>query len=306
MKHEVVEWLKPETDDWVIVDCTAGFGGHSQALTEGLEGGTLIGIDRDDRALKHCKQMFEDAPFESVWYHGGFEELDQAMIEAGKQQADAILFDCGFSSPQIDEGTRGFSFMREGPLDMRMDQRQSLTAFEVINTWGSHEMASAFNRYGDEKFSRKIAKEIVKRRQIGAIESTQELADIVIQAIPQVYKKKESIHPATRVFQALRIVVNDELESLRTGLQHALEHLKPGGRVGVLSYHSLEHRIVKEKYHRFCGHVELPKWAGKVPDEFKAHGKIVTRKPVKPCAAEVNVNPRSRSAQFRVLERLHD
>lgn len=307
MKQEVVEWLKPDSSDGVIVDCTAGYGGHSQALTEGLnERGTLIGIDRDEMALKHCKQLFAEAPFQTVWYHGGFEDLDQAFLEAGKTEADSILFDCGFSSPQIDEGSRGFSFMREGPLDMRMDTRQSLSAFEIINTWDVHDMANAFNRYGDEKFSRKIAKEIVKRRQIDAIESTQELADIVIQAIPQSYKKTESIHPATRVFQALRIVVNNELESLRNGLQHALDHLKPGGRVGVLSYHSLEHRIVKEKFHRYCGNVELPRWAGVVPDELKPKGKIITRKPVKPCAAEINLNPRSRSAQFRVLERLQD
>ncbi len=304
MKQEVVEWLKPEATDWVIVDCTAGYGGHSEALTRGLSPkGTLIGIDRDEHALAHCKKEFEDASFQTVWIHGGFEDFDHAMKEADVEAADSILFDCGFSSPQVDVGERGFSFMREGPLDMRMDQQQSLTAYEIINAWEADEMAKIFNRYGDEKFSRKIAKEIIKRRQLGEIETTQELADIVIQAIPQAYKKLEHIHPATRVFQALRIVVNDELNALRNGLYHALHHLKSGGKVAVLSYHSLEHRIVKEQFHQYCGKVNLPRWAGEVPDELKPKGRIVTRKPIKPCAAEINDNPRSRSAQLRVLQR---
>ena len=304
MENEVAEMLKPVRHDWVLVDCTVGYGGHSAALTTAFDGSdVLIGIDRDARALDWCRERFRDAPFRRHWFHGGFEDLTTALAEAGMESADAFFFDCGFSSPQVDEGERGFSFMREGPLDMRMDQRQSFSAYELVNTWSAGELADCFKRYGEERFSRKIASGIVRQRQKSPIETTQELADLVIQAIPAKNRRMEGIHPATRVFQAIRIAVNDELESLRTGLQQALDHLRPGGRVGVLSYHSLEHRIVKEAFHRFCGHVALPVWAPTVPEELKPKGSIVTRKAITPCAAEQSVNPRCRSAQLRVVEK---
>ncbi|MGC9326838.1 MAG: 16S rRNA (cytosine(1402)-N(4))-methyltransferase RsmH, partial [Candidatus Hinthialibacter sp.] len=215
---------------------------------------------------------------------------------------DRCLFDLGFSSPQVDQGERGFSFMRDGPLDMRMDQRQPLSAKDVINQWSEKELSDLFKNYGEERFSRKIAKAIVRRRQETSIERTQELADIIIQAIPARYQHQEGIHPATRVFQSLRIIVNDELESLRTGLRSALNHLAPKARIAVLSYHSLEHRIVKEQFRTYCRPVVHPPGIPVTGREDPEHGVILTRKAVRPCAAEQNRNPRSRSAQLRALE----
>lgn len=193
--------------------------------------------------------------------------------------------------------------MRNGPLDMRMSKTQPIQARDIIAGWDEKELADIFNTYGDERFSRRIARAIIRRRQESPIETTQELADIVLQAIPARYRYQEGIHPSTRVFQALRIVVNQELESLRSGLQAALDRLKPHGRIAVLSYHSLEHRIVKELFRSYCG----VQWhAPGIPvtgREETPKAIILTKKAVKPCAAEKQRNPRSRSAQLRVLER---
>ncbi len=270
------------------------------------ENGRLIGIDRDEDALRYCEERFQDVRFAVRLVRNGFEELDSILDREGVKAADAILFDLGFSSPEVDTPERGFSFMREGPLDMRMDRRQELTAQEIIAGWEEQPMADLFKRFGEERFARRIAKAIVRRRRESAIETTQDLADVVTQAIPAAHRKQEGLHPATRVFQALRIFVNDELEALRTGLGAALNRLKPGGRVAVLSYHSLEHRIVKELYREYCGRCVCPPGLPQCGCGAQSKGLIVTRKPVKPCTAERERNPRSRSAQLRVLERFSE
>lgn len=304
MVSEILEILGDFGPEWIHVEATLGYGGHASAIARKFGAGCmLIGIDRDDKALSHCKVRFEDAPFKTLWFHGGFEDLDGMLESAGVAAADSFLFDLGFSSPQVDEGERGFSFMRDAKLDMRMDVRQSFTAHELINTWSDAGLADIFKRFGEERFSRRIARAIVKRRRESPVETTQELADLIIQAIPEKYRRTEGIHPATKVFQAIRIVVNDELESLRKGLEAAFNRLKPGGRVAVVSYHSLEHRVVKDLFHRFCGHVALPPWAPHPPDELKPKGRILTRKAVTPCAAELSANRRSRSAQLRAIEK---
>jgi 16S rRNA (cytosine1402-N4)-methyltransferase len=304
MESEVAEFLRLTHSGTILVDCTLGYGGHSAVLTRDFgPDDTLIGVDRDAQALAYCQKKFANAPFSVYLRQRGFEELKAIFEEAGIEFADFFLFDLGFSSPQVDRGERGFSFMREGPLDMRMDQRQALSAKDVILMWSERELADLFKNYGEERFSRKIAKAIIRRRQEAAIETTQELADLVIQAIPARNRYQEGIHPATRVFQALRIAVNNELESLRIGLSAALTHLKPGGRVAVLSYHSLEHRIVKELFRGFCQPVIHAPGIPVTGREDPEQGTILTRKAVCPCAAEQSRNPRSRSAQLRVLER---
>jgi len=304
MEAEVVEFLRPVHSGIVLVDCTVGYGGHSVALTASFGAADrLIGIDRDGDAIEHCRKKFANIPFSVSLHRGGFEELESILQENAVEYADRFLFDLGFSSPQVDRADRGFSFLREGPLDMRMDRRQPLSAKDAIQQWSERELADLFKNYGEERFSRKIAKAVVRRRHISPIETTQELADIVLQAIPARNRYQEGIHPATRVFQALRIAVNEELKSLRTGLQAALNRLSPCGRIAVLSYHSLEHRIVKELFRGFCRpHVHppgIPVTGREEPDR----GTILTKKAVCPCNAEQQRNPRSRSAQLRVLER---
>ncbi|MDX9752380.1 MAG: 16S rRNA (cytosine(1402)-N(4))-methyltransferase RsmH [bacterium] len=307
MLSEVVSYLKPPRHKIVFADCTLGYGGHSQKLTEDFtEQDTLLGFDKDQDALTACQALFANSTFSVRLIHQGFEDLRSFFEENPMDGADYILFDCGFSSPQVDEAHRGFSFMRDGRLDMRLNQQQGITAEEICAAWSETQLADIFKNYGDERFSRRIARAIVRRRQIEPLTSTQELADLVLQAIPVKYQHQEGIHPATRVFQALRIAVNDEIEVLRTGLQAALDYLRPGGRIGILTYHSLEHRVVKQLFSDYCGRCICPPGMPQCGCGAHAKGTMVTRKPIRPCAAEIDRNPRSRSAQFRVLERFMD
>ncbi len=304
MEKEVVEMMQPTQHGIVFVDCTLGYGGHSRAISRMFTAeDVLIGIDRDKDALAYCERLFAEEEFAVILLHGGFEELETMLKSESDGTADYFLFDCGFSSVQVDDAERGFSFSKSGPLDMRMDQDQPLNAYDVVHVWSEDELTQIFKLYGEERFSRKIAGAIVRRREVDAIETTQELADIVIQAIPAKYRSQEGIHPATRVFQAIRITVNNELDALRKGLNSALKGLRPGGRIGVLTYHSLEHRIVKELFREYCGRWEQPLGPMMYAEQTPSKGHMLTRKPIRPCAAEIEKNPRSRSAQLRVLER---
>ena len=304
MEREIVEFMPVLDEPLVVVDCTIGFGGHSAALTEHFQAGErLVGLDRDEDALAFCRNRFSRAPFQVTLIHSGFDRVDEMLEREGIQHAHYILFDIGFSSPQVDRAERGFSFTKDGPLDMRMDRTQPVTAAGILASWDDRALADLFKNYGDERFARKISKAIVRRRKEEPIETTQELADVILNAIPERYQHQEGIHPATRVFQALRIEVNDELEQLRKGLEGGLKRLARGGRLAVLSYHSLEHRIVKEWFRRFCGLVgPLPGPEQLVPAK-KAPGRVLTRKAIAPCAAEKSRNSRCRSAQLRVVER---
>ncbi|MBZ0256746.1 16S rRNA (cytosine(1402)-N(4))-methyltransferase RsmH, partial [bacterium] len=256
MEREIVEFMPILDEPFVMVDCTIGFGGHSAALTRHFQPEDhLVGLDRDENALAHCRKQFGEAPFPVTLIHSGFDQVDERLEQEGIQRAHYILFDIGFSSPQVDRADRGFSFTKDGPLDMRMDQTQPITAAGILASWDDRALADLFKNYGDERFARKIAKAIVRRRREEPIETTQELADVVLNAIPDRYQHQEGIHPATRVFQALRIEVNDELNQLRKGLEGGLKRLARGGRLAVLSYHSLEHRIVKEWFRRYGGQV---------------------------------------------------
>ncbi len=307
MQVEVVEMLKPQRHSVIFVDCTLGYGGHSAAITRDFDSNdTLIGIDRDAEAISFCTKRFQDAPFSVKLHQKEFHRLEEVLKEENVEEADRFLIDCGFSSPQVDTPARGFSFQHQGPLDMRMDQKSPLSAQEIVNSWDGDELTRIFKIYGEERFSRKIAREIVKRREMTPIETTQDLADVVMQAIPAKHRHQTGIHPATRVFQALRIVVNDELDSLRKGLNQALRHLAPGGRIAVISYHSLEHRIVKERFREFCGTSTQPLGPAKLAQQPEPEGSLLTKRAIKPCAAELEKNPRARSAQLRGLARRED
>ncbi|MBI1387872.1 MAG: 16S rRNA (cytosine(1402)-N(4))-methyltransferase RsmH [bacterium] len=304
MESEVADYAPRANGPRVVVDCTIGYGGHAASLTRDFKPGErLIGVDRDEEAIAFCRSRFADAAFEVTLVRRAFSEIEAVLNEANAPEATYILIDCGFSSLQVDRADRGFSFQKEGPLDMRMDRSQPLTAADIIASWDDRELAEAFKNYGDERFSRRIARAIVRRRQESEIATTQELADVVLQAIPAANRREEGIHPATRVFQALRIAVNDELTQLRRGIEGGLERLAPGGRMAVLSYHSLEHRIVKELFRRYCGAGGIVPGPAQLAEPEPGRGRMLTRKGVAPCAAEKNRNPRSRSAQLRVVER---
>lgn len=300
MLRETLAALQPAPGKRFL-DGTLGRAGHAYALLEASEpSGTLIGLDRDAAAITAGKEKL--ARFE-----GRF-ELHQANYSemlnyAEENSCDGVLLDLGVSSPQLDQAERGFSFQQEGPLDMRMDQRQSVTAADLINTWPEQDLADLFWRLGEERQSRQMARSIVQRRAARPFQSTKELADYIAAQFP---RGKQKIHPATRVFQALRMQVNEELESLEEGLESAFRALKPGGRAAIITFHSLEDRMVKEwgrelaRDYEVEGEVDRPEF--RRPRAPKA--LLVSRKAIQPSEEETRTNPRSRSAQLRVIEKL--
>ena len=288
MLVEVIERLRPRPGQ-VVLDGTAGGGGHAAALLEKIRpGGTLILLDRDRETLERLIARF-GRQGDVRYFHANFRDFDQALDEAGVARLDAALVDVGLSSLQLADADRGFSFDASGPLDMRFDRSDGVTAEEIVNRWSEERLAETFSRYGDQPFARRIARAIAEARRRQRIRRTDELAAVVTAAQPAGYRRTLGIHPATRVFQALRIAVNDELESLDRFCCRIFDFLKPGGVVGVIAFHSGEDRIVK---HRFR--------------EATQSGKAVlpVAKPIMPTSAEVQANPRSRSARFRVAERL--
>ena len=295
--HESVDALNIQ-DDSVIIDGTFGRGGHSKLILEKLgPNGRLIGIDKDMAAIESAKSI-DDPRFEMV--HASFADI-KAVVEAqdllGK--VTGVLLDLGVSSPQIDEAERGFSFMKDGPLDMRMDQTSGESCSEFLNHIDETELANIIYRYGDEKFSRRIAKAIVARREEGPIETTLELANLVEQAIPRRDKHK---HPATRTFQALRIHLNRELADLETLLADIEEILAPAGRLSIISFHSLEDRIVKTFFNDKIKGPDIPRDMP-IIDTFKPNWqKVINKHKAKDSEADQNV--RARSAILRVGERL--
>ncbi len=282
------------------VDCTFGRGGHSKLILGGLsEGGRLLGIDKDPEAITVARQLAaEDGRF--TWFHGSFAELEPALDGEGWGRVNGVLMDLGVSSPQLDDASRGFSFMRNGPLDMRMNPLQSPSASEWLAVAEEWEIADVIWRYGEERFSRRIARLIVARRQEEAIETTRQLAELVSEAVP---KKEKHKHPATRTFQAIRIFINRELEDLETGLRLAAERLAPGGRLVVISFHSLEDRLVKRFMRALAKGPQLPKGIPVTADQEAPDFRLIG-KASKAGADEVGENVRARSAVMRVLERI--
>jgi len=282
---EVIEQLVPRPGK-VILDGTAGGGGHAIALLDRLKpGGRLILLDRDQEALERLMARI-GRPADVRYFHANFRDFDEALAQAGEERIDGILLDLGVSSLQLADPQRGFSFDQPGPLDMRLDRGDRLTAEEVVNQWPAARLVDIFTRYGDQPFARRIAAAIVRARQAGPIRRTDELAEIVRAALPPAARHGR-IHPATRVFQAIRIAVNAELQSIEEFFDKVFDHLKPGGRVVVIAFHSGEDRIVKVRLRQAvaAGRARLP-----------------VAKPITPTPAEVEANPRSRSARMRVAE----
>lgn len=287
-----------------VVDCTLGLGGHSAEILKRIGAkGKLMAFDQDEENLKRARTRIQESGFSSknfILVHTNFENLKSEITNHKFGKPDAILFDLGLSSPHVDRAERGFSFQKEGPLDMRYDQSQKLTAETVVNTFNEKRLADLIFEYGEEGRSRLIAKTIVTARRKQHITTTTQLADIIKSAI----KGKPGFNPATQTFQALRIFVNRELEVLESALKQAVEVLKPKGRIAVIAYHSLEDRIVKNTLRYYTQNCICPKELPVCQCNFKKKLYLLTKKPIIPSGIEVQRNPRARSAKLRVAEHL--
>lgn len=290
----------------VYVDATLGGAGHSLHIAQRLTGGgRLIALDRDDMALEHARHRLADVMDRVTLVKSNFRDLDKALAACGVQQVDGILFDLGVSSPQLDIAERGFSYMHDARLDMRMDQQQQLSAYEVVNTWERAELRRILQEYGEERYAPQIAAAIDRARQQQPIETTVQLADIIRGAMPPA-ARREKQHPAKRSFQAIRIAVNDELMAVQEAMERAIDALAPGGRLAVITFHSLEDRIVKAAFRTAAQGCTCPKDFPVCVCGKTAKVKLVARKPMLPSMQEIAQNPRARSAKLRVCEKLSE
>ena len=290
--------------DGVYVDGTLGGGGHSGEIAARLTTGRLIGIDRDGEAISaataHIRQRAPQADF--VALRGNFHDVKALLAEAGVSRIDGALLDLGVSSHQLDARERGFSYQGDAPLDMRMDTRAPFSARTLVNEWPEAEIARVLREFGEENWAVQIARVICDRRRIAPIETTFQLVDVIDAAIPKKVRAKDGSHPARRTFQALRIAVNDELTPLRAALSDFVSLIKPGGRLCVIAFHSLEDRVVKTAFHDFANPCTCPKSFPVCVCGKKPRVKPVTRKPITASAAELAENPRARSATLRIVE----
>lgn len=293
--------IRPEG---VYLDGTLGRAGHSREIARRLSGsGRLICVDRDQAALDAAQERLGEWMDRVTLVHSNFDRVSEILDELGISGVDGMLFDLGVSSPQLDDGSRGFSYMADAPLDMRMDRSEGLTAADVVNTWSQEELRRILFQYGEERYAPLIAAAIVRHREERPIETTLELVDIIKEAMPA-RALKEKQHPAKRSFQAIRIAVNDELSSVDRMIQGAVPRLNKGGRLAVITFHSLEDRIVKTGFGAFAkGCICPPDFpvcvCGRTPDI-----KLVNKKPILPSQQEIEENPRARSAKLRVVEKL--
>ncbi|MEG0288425.1 MAG: 16S rRNA (cytosine(1402)-N(4))-methyltransferase RsmH [Carnobacterium sp.] len=302
--HETVDSLSL-IPDGVYVDCTLGGAGHSEYLLSQLnENGHLYAFDQDERAIENAKVRLATYVEKGMvtFIKANFRFIKEELNERGVFEVDGVLYDLGVSSPQLDEAERGFSYHQDAPLDMRMDTEAPLTAKEVINTWSYQDLVRIFYRYGEEKFSKSIARKIEAAREQKPIETTTELVDIIKEGIPAPARRKGG-HPAKRVFQAVRIAVNDELSAVEDSLEEAIGLLNVGGRISAITFHSLEDRIVKSIYKDHAKGPDIPPGLPIIPEEFLPELKLVTRKPIVPSETELEMNNRARSAKLRVAER---
>ncbi len=286
--------------DGIYIDCTAGGGGHSSAIAARLsEKGRLYSLDRDPDAVKAASARLAEFPNARV-IHRNYSELDAVLAELEIEAVDGILMDLGVSSYQLDEESRGFSYHADAPLDMRMSQT-GMSAADIVNTFSEQELAKIIFEYGEEKFSRKIAANIVKAREIAPIETTLQLADLIRESVPQ--KARREKNPCKKTFQAIRIAVNGEFDHLSEGLNKAFAALKPGGRLAVITFHSLEDRIVKQRFAGWCKGCICPPDFPQCVCGRKPQGILVNRKPLEADSKELENNNRSRSAKLRIIER---
>lgn len=303
MLAEILDFLRPEPGQ-TFMDCTLGGGGHSLEIAKRIiPDGKIIGIDQDSDALHAAAQNLSAYKENVILERGNFSDIAKIAEKLQLTSVDGVLMDLGVSSYQLETPERGFSFRFDAPLDMRMDRSQKVTAEELVNSLPERSLTDLIFKYGEERWAKRIAKFIIESRSRGRIQTTGELVDIIKAAVP-VGARAENIHPATRTFQALRIEVNQELQVLQSGLDAAIELLASNGRIAVLSYHSLEDRIVKDTFARQAGRCTCPHGLPICVCDSKKRVRILTRKPVLPTEAEIDDNPRSRSAKLRVAEKI--
>ena len=289
-------------DDGIYVDCTLGGAGHSSHILQRLsKEGLLVGIDQDTDALKAAGERLKEYENKKL-VHNNFHNIDSILEELDIPKVDGILMDLGVSSYQLDEGERGFSYMKDAPLDMRMNRDREFSAYDVVNSYSMEDLWRIIRDYGEEKFAKRVAEFIVNRREEKPIETTLELVDIIKAAIPA-KARREGPHPAKRTFQAIRIEVNGELEILNKAIEDGVNRLNKGGRMAIITFHSLEDRIVKLKFRELANPCTCPKEFPICVCGKKPLVKLISRKAIEPSKEEVEENPRSRSAKLRVIER---
>lgn len=305
MLHETVDMLEVKPEG-IYVDATLGGAGHSEYLLSKLTTGHLYAFDQDDTAHENAKVRLKAALAENkvTLIKSNFRYLRSSLADLGVIKIDGILYDLGVSSPQFDDSQRGFSYKKEARLDMRMDQSQALSAYEVVNDYPYEDLVRIFYRYGEEKFSKQIARKIEQARKLQPIEMTTELADIIKSALPQKELKKKG-HPAKRIFQAIRIEVNDELGAAEESIEEAIDLLNVSGRISVITFHSLEDRLTKTIFKEYST-VDVPKGLPMIPKDMEAKLKLVNRKPVLASEEELAFNNRAHSAKLRVAEKQKD
>ncbi|WP_099157987.1 16S rRNA (cytosine(1402)-N(4))-methyltransferase RsmH [Virgibacillus ndiopensis] len=287
------------------VDCTLGGGGHSEQIASRLsENGLLVAFDQDIDALHAAKKRLEVYHDRIIFIHANFRMLEEQLDQHNIDHIDGVLFDLGVSSPQLDRGERGFSYQHDATLDMRMNQDQELSAYEIVNSWPYEKLVKIFFTYGEEKFSKQIARKIEEYRKTNEIATTHELVEIIKDGIPAPARRKGG-HPAKRIFQALRIAVNDELTAFNDALHQAANIIDVGGRVAVITFHSLEDRLCKQAFKKWSTAKEVPRNLPIVPKDHEAPFKMITRKPMVPSDLELSENRRSRSSKLRIVEKVN-
>jgi len=301
LKKEAIDLLNIDSNG-IYVDATLGYAGHSQEILRRLKRGFLFAFDQDLEAINYSQQVLESIGQNFKLIHSNFVDLKDELLKENVNKVDGIIFDLGLSSPQIDDAQRGFSFMQDAILDMRMNQSQNLDAKKVINNYELTKLTDIFFRYGEERFSKSIAKNICEQRKLQEITTTKELVAIISKSVPTKYFREN--HPERRIFQAIRIEVNQELETLEKVLPDAINMLNKGGRICVITFHSLEDRIVKQIFNKYSELDPLVKGLKDIPEDYQPMLKLINKKPLLPSNEELAENSRSKSAKLRVVERL--
>ncbi|TFJ94555.1 16S rRNA (cytosine(1402)-N(4))-methyltransferase RsmH [Lentibacillus salicampi] len=303
LEEEVLEGMNIKQEG-IYVDCTVGGGGHAERIASRLnEKGLLVAIDQDKEALEAAEQRLQPFKDRTLFIHANFRQIEEQLASRQIGSVDGILFDLGVSSPQLDHSERGFSYQHDAKLDMRMDRDQSLDAREIVNDWSYNRLVKIFFSYGEEKFSKQIARKIESTRQKKRIDTTFELVEIIKEAIPAPARRKGG-HPAKRVFQALRIAVNDELSAFNDALHQAARVVDRNGRIAVITFQSLEDRICKQAFKKWSTAKPVPRNLPVIPEDHKAPFKLANKKPIMPSEHELGDNRRSRSAKLRIAEKI--
>ena len=301
LKNESIEALNLKEDS-IVVDCTLGYGGHSSCILKRISRGHLFAFDQDSEAIRHSTDRLKSIGTNFTIIKSNFKNLKEELNKKDVYEVDSILFDLGVSSPQLDDSSRGFSYHKDAPLDMRMDKDNPISAKKIVNNYSKEELTNIFSKYGEAKFARNIAKKIVEYREEKEIESTLELVDIIKTAVPMKFRVDK--HPAKQIFQAIRIEVNKELDVIPIALEQALDLIKVHGRVAVITFHSLEDRIVKKLFKEKVMVDKKVQGLPNIPEEYLPSFKLVVNKAIKPSEDEIKNNPRSRSAKLRVIEKI--